>query len=153
MFSTLPLRPLLLAGLAGALAFEAYAWLLSPLLFGLQLEPANLIAALARMGPGITLPYAAAFMIHFAIGMLGFAGIVWTIHRILRVGPLLAGALSGLALWFVAQGMLAPLVGRSFMMGFGPYTQSSFIGHVGMTLVIGAVLGHFLNRPGPAPSS
>jgi len=45
-----------------------------------------------------------------------------------------SGVLAGIVLWFVAQGVLAPLMGRSFMMGFGSYTQSSFVGHVGMTI-------------------
>lgn len=143
------LRPLLIAGLIGELSFEAYAWLVSPLLFGLTLEPARLVTALVQMGTGITLPYTAAFAIHFCIGAVGFAFVFWAFHRLGRIGPVLAGAVAGVALWFVAQGMLAPLVGRSFMMGFGPYTQSSFIGHVGMTLIIGAVFTRLTSAARP----
>ena len=56
----------------------------------------------------------------------------------------LTGFVSGLVLWFVAQGMLAPFIGRSFMMDFGTYTQSSFVGHVGMTLIMAHLLDAFL---------
>jgi hypothetical protein len=63
----------------------------------------------------------------------------------------LTGFVSGLILWFVAQGILAPFIGRSFMMDFGTYTQSSFIGHVGMTLLMAhlleAFLSYFKNKP------
>jgi len=38
-------------------------------------------------------------------------------------------------------------MGRSFMMGFGTYTQSSFVGHVGMTIVIAMVWQKLACRP------
>ena len=126
---------LLLAGLAGEIAFELYAWLLSPLLFGVALAPANLVVALGKIALGITLPY-----------WLGFSVFVWLMHRLTRLGLVLSGALSGLVLWFVAQGLLAPVVGRSFMMDFGAYTQSSFVGHVGMAMVIGYAIALLQRR-------
>ncbi|MBV7408990.1 MULTISPECIES: hypothetical protein [Roseobacteraceae] len=149
MLSTLtafPLRIVLIAGLIGELAFEAYAWLMSPLIFGVVLEPSNLIAALARIYLDASLGYGAAFAVHFAIGVVGFGSAVWLIHRLSGLRPELAGALTGLALWFVAQGGLAQLVGRDFMMGFGAYTQSSFVGHVGMATIMGAVIARLQAR-------
>ena len=145
------LRALLLAGLAGELAFEAYAWLVSPLLFGVTLEPAKLIMGLTGMGLGLSLPYAAAFAVHLLIGSLGFAAVVWLVHAVTRAPLPIAGALAGVALWFVAQGLLAPLMGRDFMMGFGAYTQSSLIGHVGMSIVIGLALRQLI-RPRTMPA-
>ena len=130
---------LALAGLAGELSFEAYAWLISPSLFGVQLEPANLVIGLTRMASGVQVPYAAAFAVHVLIGVFGFAATVWAVKRHSGVGHAAAGLGAGVLLWFVAQGILAPAMGRSFMMGFGAYTQSSFVGHVGMALVIGLV--------------
>lgn len=130
---------LALAGLVGELMFEAYAWLISPILFGVALQPANLVIALTTKFFGITLSYSVAFAVHFLIGAIGFAGAVWATKRISGLGFIAAGALTGVALWFVAQGILAPLVGRSFMMDFGAYTQSSFIAHTGMTSVVGCV--------------
>lgn len=136
---TSTLKHMAIAGITGELAFEAYAWALSPALFGASLQPANLVVGLTKAATGLTLPYGAAFAIHALIGSLGFAAMVWLVRRVGGLGHVVAGALAGLILWFVAQGLLAPLMGRSFMMGFGAYTQSSFIGHVGMTLIIGLV--------------
>ncbi|MGJ8598168.1 hypothetical protein [Sulfitobacter sp.] len=140
-----------LAGVVGEITFEAYAWLLSPVLFGVKLEPANLVIGLTKAATGMQLPYAAAFAIHFLIGSLGFAAAVFLMKRITKVGYEVAGILTGLALWFIAQGILAPLMGRSFMMDFGTYTQSSFVGHVGMTLLI-AVVWKWLSRQEQAVS-
>ncbi|WP_227272416.1 hypothetical protein [Roseobacter weihaiensis] len=143
---------LLLAGVLGELVFEAYAWLISPLIFGLSLQPANLVMALAGQFANLSLPYATAFVIHVLIGSLGFATVILLTKRVTGLGCRMAGALVGLGLWFVAQGILAPLIGRDFMMGFGAYTQSSSVAHVGMALVIGAVLqarlggGHLTKR-------
>ena len=136
----LSLRNLLIAGLAGEIAFEVYAWLISPLLFGVSLAPANLVVALIQLTLGVTVPYWTGFLVHFMIGAVGFAAFVWLTHRASRTNLILSGAIAGLILWFVAQGLLAPAVGRTFMMGFGAYTQSSFIGHVGMAALMGYVL-------------
>lgn len=134
------LTSLLLAGLVGEAAFELYAWLISPLVFGPTLEPAKLVMGLAQKIAGLSLPYAAAFALHFLIGSLGFAVVVLLVKRVSGLSFRMAGALGGLVLWFVAQGILAPLMGRAFMMDFGAYTQSSFVAHVGMAFLIGVIL-------------
>ena len=143
----IPLPALALAGLVGELTFEAYAWLASPALFGVKLEPANLVIGLSKKLLGLDLTYGAAFAVHFLIGALGFAAVVYLTKRMTQLGYFAAGALAGVILWFVAQGILAPLMGRSFMMGFGTYTQSSFVGHVGMTIVIAMVWQKLACRP------
>ena len=89
----------------------------------------------------------AAFAVHVLIGALGFAAVVYLTKRMTQLGYFAASALAGVILWFVAQGILAPLMGRSFMMGFGTYTQSSFVGHVGMTIVIAMVWQKLARRP------
>lgn len=134
------LRNLLLAGLVGEISFEVYAWVISPLLFGVSLAPANLVVALIQLILGATVPYWAGFLIHFVIGAVGFALFVWLTHLVSRTHLILSGAIAGFILWFVAQGLLAPAVGRTFMMGFGAYTQSSFVGHVGMTTLMGYMM-------------
>ena len=144
------LKALAYAGLIGEITFEAYAWLVSPILFGVKLEPANLVIGLTKALSGLQLPYAAAFTIHFLIGAFGFATVIYLLKKLTRFSHLGAGVAAGLLLWFVAQGMLAPLMGRTFMMGFGSYTQSSFIGHVGMTVVIALLWKKFFPRPEPS---
>tara|TARA_R110002033_G_scaffold21568_3_gene53353 strand:- start:910 stop:1416 length:507 start_codon:yes stop_codon:yes gene_type:complete len=146
MFPYLTVRNLLLAGLAGEVSFEIYAWLISPILFDVALAPANLVIALTKIATGLTLPYRAAFVLHFAVGVVGFSAFVLLAHLMTRTKLILSGAIAGVLLWFVAQGLLAPVVGRTFMMGFGAYTQSSFVGHVGMAMIIGYVLLQFESR-------
>ena len=131
---------IILAGIAGELAFELYAMFISPLIFGVSLQPAKLVAAIAAKLTGVTLPHAVAFLMHFTVGVAGFGTLVYLVRRIVSTNPWISGGVTGLFLWFLAQGVLAPFVGRSFMMGFGSYTQSSFVGHVGMTLVVAHIL-------------
>lgn len=143
-----------MAGLIGELAFELYAWLISPALFGVTLQPSNLVIAIGAKLTGMQIPKAAAFAIHFLIGAFGFGAFVYLTRLVTPPKAWLTGLLSGLALWFVAQGVLAPFIGRSFMMGFGTYTQSSFVGHVGMALIMAYLLDRFLARAqGGAPHS
>ena len=149
MLSSIPLRIIIIAGLIGEVLFETYAWIVSPLIFGITLEPANLVAALSNIYLGVPIGYPVAFVIHFGVGVLGFGLAVWMLHRAARLPLVTAGAVGGFILWFVAQGVLAQLVGREFMMGFGSYTQSSFFAHVGMATAMGLVMAR-LTRDGPA---
>lgn len=71
---------------------------------------------------------------------------VYLVRVALKMRVWMTGVIADIALWVVAQGILAPFIGRSFMMGFGPYTQYLFIGHVGMTLVMAYLLESFLRR-------
>ncbi|MCY0147321.1 hypothetical protein OEG84_06260 [Hoeflea sp. G2-23] len=134
-----------LAGLIGEVCFEIYAWLISPALFDVVLQPSNLVIAITAKLTGIEITKALAFPIHFLIGSLGFGLFVYATRLIMPARVWLTGFVSGLVLWFVAQGMLAPFIGRSFMMDFGTYTQSSFVGHVGMTVLMAHLLDAFLS--------
>jgi len=140
------IKTLALAGLIGEITFEAYAWLVSPILFGVSLQPSKLVMGLTKIFTGIELPYAAAFVLHFLIGAFGFAAVVFLIKQFTKLGYLASGFAAGFTLWFVAQGILAPAVGRSFMMGFGTYTQSSFVGHVGMCVLMAFLWQKFMKR-------
>lgn len=137
------LKHLVIAGLVAETVFEFYAWLISPIIFEKTLVPAKLLIGLSQKFAGFALPYEFAFVIHFLIGSLGFPLFVYVAQKVLRTPLLITGLISGIALWFIAQGVLAPLMGRAFMMGFGAYTQSSFIGHVGMALIIALIFKYF----------
>lgn len=143
------LKVAILSGLCAEIVFEAYAWLISPSLFGLSLQPAKLVMALTQQFSGITLPYQLAFAIHAMIGTVGFGLFVLLFHKLIPRRAAVPGIVAGVILWFIAQGFLAPLIGREFMMKFGPYTQSSFVGHVGMALVISLLLHWRLNSTKP----
>lgn len=148
LLKTIPLKhvvlSIVLAGLIGEIAFEIYAWAISPLLFNVVLQPSNLVIALTAKLTGTQISKAVAFPVHFLIGSLGFGLFVYATRLLMPARVWLTGFVSGLVLWFVAQGLLAPFIGRSFMMDFGTYTQSSFVGHVGMTLLMAHLLAAFL---------
>jgi len=143
MPSLLTIRNILIAGFIGQLVFEAYAWLISPLIFGLTLEPSNLVVALSKIYLGLNVSYGGAFVAHFFIGAAGFSAFVWLTHMLTKKTYVVSGAIAGFILWFVAQGILAPAVGRDFMMNFGPYTQSSAVAHIGMAMVMGYLMARF----------
>lgn len=130
---------ILFAGVVAEIVFEAYAWLISPKIFGETLEPANLVKGLFGKYLSLELSYTQALFIHFFVGAVLFSFAVYIVSKVLKSHYIFGGLITGLALWFTAQGILAPLLGRAFMMDFGPYTQSSFFGHVGMTLIIGYI--------------
>lgn len=133
-------RIAVLGGLLAQVAFEAYAWLISPIFFGPQLQPAILVKGLFERYLGIDLSYIMAFSLHALIGVLGFGLFTLFVYKAFRSRAIWSGFVSGVLLWFIAQGLLAPAMGRDFMMGFGAYTQSSFVSHVGMTLIIALFL-------------
>jgi hypothetical protein len=135
-----------LSGLIGEIVFELYAWLISPILFGVILQPSNLVIALTAKFTGVELSHAVAFPLHFTIGALGFGLFTYLIRLAMPHEVWLTGFVSGFVLWVVAQGILAPVIGRTFMMGFGTYAQSSFIGHVGMTLIMAHLMAMFFGR-------
>ena len=136
---------IILAGLIGEIVFELYAWFVSPILFGVVLQPSNLVIAITSKLTGVQISKTVAFPVHFLIGSLGFGLFVYATRLLMPARVWLTGFISGVILWFVAQGMLAPFIGRSFMMDFGTYTQSSFIGHVGMTVLMAHLLAAFLS--------
>lgn len=146
------LLALLAAGIAGEIAFELYAFGASPLLFGLTLEPARLVAGLAGKVLGLELSYGAAFAIHVLAGAVLFPLGYLAFRRIVPIGsPVLAGLAWGLVLWAIAQGLLAPLVGRPPFMGFGAYTWSSLLAHP-VLAVVTAVVFHRLSGAAVNPS-
>lgn len=141
IFPAKELKAAALGGLIAEVAFEAYAWLLSPIVFGPELQPAKLLMALSNTYFGLELSYLVAFTIHAFIGVIGFGLFTLLFFKALKGRLLLSGFIAGVCLWFVAQGLLAPAIGRDFMMNFGVYTQSSFVAHVGMTIIIALFLG------------
>lgn len=126
-----------LAGLIGELVLELIAWGLAPLLLGRPMQPAMLVAGLARSLFGFGLPMPAAFILHLVAGVIVFPlGYLllraWTGIK----SPAIAGVVWGIVLWLFAQAILAPLAGRPFMLGFGLYTWAALVAHVAYALAV-----------------
>jgi len=125
----------LLIGLAGLLAWEAFARGIAPFWLGFALDPTTLInAALDIWGPG-------AFVVHLCVGVLlfpvGFLLIVRPLARMLA--PHLpwwgVGTLYGTALWVLAGTLVAHWMGgMPAFFGFGAVAWASLIGHAALGL-------------------
>lgn len=139
---------LLIAGVAAEIVFESFGLFLAPVLFGFPMEPANLVVGLIKTFTGVEASYAFAYALHLAVGAIVFPlGYVMLRKTVLaRVSWIIAGLVWGLILWFTAQGILAPLMGRAFMMDWAPYTWASLIAHPMMTLVIAFIWNRLSER-------
>lgn len=132
----------ILAGILAQLMFELYAWIINPMIFGFSLQPALLVKQLAAAYPGVEVSYETAFVLHVFVGVVLFPAGYLFLRRLAGCHLrhwLLAGTAYGIILWFVAQGVLAPMVGRDFMMGFQPYTWASLVAHPLMAVAIAGV--------------
>lgn len=138
------------AGIVGEAVFEIMALAIAPLLLGQAMKPALLVGALAQVVLGAQISSAAAWLGYLLAGAVlfpmgyvlfarGFGGLVWP----------LAAMLYAVLLWLLAQGVLAPLAGRPFMLGFTAYTWASLGVHVIYILTVAAVLNRLAYRPGP----
>lgn len=149
---TLP-RLLLLAIPAGLLAevmFEVLALGVAPAVLGQAMKPALLVGALARGLLGAPVTPGTAWAIHLLAGVVVFP-MGYVLFR--RVTGALSwpgsAVLYAVALWLLAQGVLAPAAGRPFMLGFGAYTWASLAVHLAYVLTAAAVLNRLAHRPGP----
>lgn len=128
---------IVLAGVIGELVLELIAWGLAPLLLGRPMQPAMLVAGLARSLFGFGLPMPAAFILHLVAGVIIFP-LGYLLFRALTGlnSPAIAGIIWGVVLWLFAQAILAPVAGRPFMLGFGLYTWAALFAHVAYTLAV-----------------
>jgi hypothetical protein len=126
-----------IAGVIGEIVLEIAAWIIAPLVLGRPMQPALLVADLARSLFGTTLPMSAAFIIHLASGIVVFPIGYLLLRSWTKIkSPTVAGILWGVVLWLVAQAVLAPLAGRPFMLNFTPYTWASLAAHIVYTLAV-----------------
>jgi len=135
----------LAGGLVGFLAWEIYTGWINPLILGFSFGPLPLIKGLLGISSD-----AIAYALHALTGIVVYAFAYRLVLRPAVPGPWLVPALIlGLATWFVALGVLAPLTGAPFMINFGTLTWASLAGHVVMALGIGVVVeyGPSLARP------
>lgn len=125
------------AGIAGEIVFEIIAWLVMPSILGRPMQPAMLVMGLAKslLGLGVSKPM--AFVFHLMAGAVIFpVGYVLFRNLVKIKSWLIAGIVWGVVLWFIAQGVLAPLVGRPFMLGFIAYTWAALVVHIIYTVVV-----------------
>ncbi|MDZ4096305.1 MAG: hypothetical protein U1D35_15515 [Paracoccaceae bacterium] len=142
---------ILAAGITGELVFEFLALVVAPVLLGTMMIPAGLVAGLGTVLFGVKMPMAAAWALHLFAGIALFPlGYVLFCRITGLSGWMLSGALWAVVLWVFAQGALAPMVGRPFMLGFVPYTWASLVVHLAYALTVAGALNWMTSR---APQS
>lgn len=143
MNKTLPLSlvpSIVIAGIAGELFFETVGLWLAPFILGMAMKPALLVVALARSLGNIELSMAWGWAGHLFAGIVLFRAGYVAFRKLTRGAAWpIAATLWGVVLWVVAQGVLAPLAGRPFMLGFIPYTWASLIVHIAYAIVVAVV--------------
>jgi hypothetical protein len=145
------LAQLLLAGLAGTAVFEFIALVVAPLVLGNPLLPARLVVNLAAAQTGADLPMLFGWIGHLAAGIVVFPLGYLAFLRVsgLRSWPL-GGALWGVVLWLLAQGVFAPAAGGPFMSGFSYFMGVSLIVHLAYALAVALALHLLQARRGRA---
>lgn len=136
VFSLSSLFVLLAAGGVAEILLEFCAWWGVPALLGIPMRPDKLVAALASNLFDAKISTVLAVSIHLALGFLIFP-VVFAVSRAV-IGfrtTLVPAVIFGVILWAVAQMILAPLVGRPFMLGLIPYTWVSLVLHIVYTVV------------------
>lgn len=132
---------ILMAGIAGEILFEFLAFVVFPGFLGRPLTPSILVTELARVQLGLEIGSIGGWIGHLLAGAVVFP-LGYVLFR--RIAPLrpwaLAGLVWGLVLWLIAQGLLAPLAGRPFMLGFVPYAWASLVAHALYGLTIAGAL-------------
>lgn len=138
---------ILAAGGVAEVVLEFLAWWIAPGLVGRPMRPDILVANLASQLAGVDTSVTAAVSIHLLLGLLVFPLVYVGAQRTLSFrGLWIPAIVYGVALWAVAQMILAPLAGRPFMLGFIPYTWFSLLAHVVYTVVLALALDRLSGR-------
>lgn len=136
------------AGIVGEVVFEILALIVAPMLLGTAMKPALLVGTLAGVLTGAEISSASAWLGHLLAGAVLFPVGYVLFARYFGLRPwLLAAVLYAILLWFIAQGVLAPVTGRPFMLGFVTYTWASLAVHMIYVLVVAGTLHRLLGNP------
>ena len=131
---------LLIAAVAALIAWEIFARLVAPAWIGGPLQPTGLVKSLFANVLGLPVGQAAAQTVHVVTGLLVYPAAFLLATRIKSLGWIADGAILGVATWFFAIGVVAPISGLPFLLGVGAITWAALVGH----LVYGlAVAGGF----------
>lgn len=136
------------AGIVGEVVFEVLALIVAPIVLGTAMKPALLVGLLAGELVGAPVSAASGWIGHLFAGAVLFPVGYVLFSRFFRLRPWpLAAVLYAILLWFIAQGVLAPMAGRPFMLGFVTYTWASLVVHAIYMLAVAGTLHHLLGSP------
>jgi hypothetical protein len=127
---------LLIAAVAALIAWEVFARLLAPLWIGGPLQPTGLVKSLFANVLSLPIGQTAAQAVHVATGLLVYPAAFFAATRIKSLGWIADGAILGVATWFFAIGIVAPISGLPFLLGMGAMMWAALVGHVVYGLVV-----------------
>ena len=127
---------LLIAAVAALIAWEIFARLVAPAWIGGPLQPTGLVKSLFANVLGLPVGQAAAQTVHVVTGLLVYPAVFLLATRIKSLGWIADGAILGVATWFFAIGIVAPISGLPFLLGVGAITWAALVGHLVYGLVV-----------------
>lgn len=128
-----------LGGFVGTLAMTAMMYIVAPMM-GLEMDMA------AMLGSMLGGSWAAGMMMHFINGSVIFPAIyVFALYGLLPGSPAMRGTIWGVALWFIAQTVVMPMMGAgvfSSAMGGTMAAIGSLVGHLLYGSLVGVIASH-----------
>ena len=129
------LKNAVLGGVAATIVMTLMAMYVAPMMTGMPMDIAALIAGMLAMSWGV------GMLIHLMMGIIIFPLIyVYIVYERVPGSPVLRGLLWGVALWVAAVLVVMPMAGAGFLManiGGGMAVMASLLAH----LVYGGLLG------------
>jgi hypothetical protein len=129
----------ILGGVAGTVAMTAMMYIIAPMMLGRSMDVA------ASLGAMLGGSWALGMLMHLINGSVIFPLIfAYLLYRYLPGEPWLKGTIWGLALWFVSQALVTPMMGGgmfSAKAGGLMAVIASLLGHAVYGVLLGAVAG------------
>jgi hypothetical protein len=129
----------MLGGFAGTLAITAMMYIVSPIMMGMKMDVAAMLA------PIVGGSWAAGMALHFLNGTVIFPLIyAYVLYPFLPGNPTIKGMAWGTILWLLAQTVVMPIMGGGFFsaqMGGMMAAFGSLVGHLIYGALLGAVAG------------
>ncbi len=122
---------LFIGGCAGLGFWEAFSAVPTAMVAGFPLQPPELVKSLFFNMFGLTISNVLAHAIHYVTGFLFYPIGYWIVTRMIKsFGMPADGWIWGVATYFIALGVMAPLAGQFFLLRDVPLLSlMSLIGH------------------------
>lgn len=136
---------LFIGGCAGLGFWEAFSAVPTAMVAGFPLQPPELVKSLFQNMFGVTISNTFAHAVHYVTGFLLYPIGYWIVTRMIRsFGMPADGWIWGVATYFIALGVMAPLAGQSFLLRDVPLLSlMSLIGHAIYGYIAALVFEHF----------
>ena len=135
---------LFIGGCAGLGFWEAFSAVPTAMVAGFPLQPPELVKSLFQNTLGLTISNVFAHAVHYITGLILYPLGYWIITRLIKsFGMPADGWIWGVATYFIALGVMAPLAGQTFLLLDVPLLSlMSLIGHAAYGYLAALVFEH-----------